>query len=267
MSSERKSTKGTSEKKKLCVKETKVTNQFKKMMDEALEATQKLLEQRQKDLSEKGWNVDKQEEFFKIFGVNGSTLITVDSKEERDKVRKIRNNDKAPENLPPMDPYVEKRDNITAYIYMREGVDRLVEMLTKISVKSPLDASARIHVNFVNQTDISDGSANVSGDQTLGLNPESYGNVLKINIQQNFVCKPLMGFESQVSTLCHELSHFFRSQDNNHGGLGTDDMPVSGGFSKNKPYNSNASDLKNSGNQDVFKNAYNIERYFELIII
>lgn len=100
----------------------------------------------------------------------------------------------------------------------------------------------------------------------LGLDPDSYKNILKINIQQNFVCKPLMGYDSQVSTLCHELSHFFRSQDSKHGGFGSDDIPVSGGFSKNKPYYSIASDLKNSGSQDVFKNSYNIERYFELII-
>ncbi|MGB7799599.1 hypothetical protein [Buttiauxella sp.] len=244
-----------------------MTNQFQKMMDEALKATKKVLEQRQKDLSEKGWNADKQNEFFKIFGINGSDVITVDSRKEREKVRKIRKNDKASENLPPMDPYIEVRDDITAYIYMRDGVGRLLDMCTKISVTSPIDSSQRIHGNFVNQTDINDGSANVSGDQTLGLNSDSYKNILKINIQQNFVCKPLMGYDSQASTLCHELSHFFRSQDGKHGGLGTDDMPVSGGFSKNKPYNSNASDLKSSGNQDVFKNSYNIEKYFELIIV
>jgi len=266
MSNERKSTKGTSEKKKQCVKEAKVTNQFKKMMDEALEATKKVLEQRKKDLSEEGWNDDKQAEFYNIFGIHGNDIITVDSKEEREKVRKIRANDKFAEDLPPMDPYIELRADITAYTYMREGVDRLLLLCNKISVEIPLDISQRIHGNFVNQTDINDGSANVSGDQTLGLNPELYKNVLKINIQQNFVCKTLMGVDSKVSTLCHEFSHFFRSQDSKYGGLGTDDLPVSGGFSKSKPYSVNASSLKKSGSQDVFKNSYNIEKYFELIM-
>jgi|GEM_PF-814668 len=266
MSSERKSTKGTSEKKKQCVKETKVTNQFKKMMDEALEATKKVLEQRQKDLSDKGWNADKQKEFFEIFGINGNDVITVDSKEEREKVRKVRDACKDPDIIPPMDPYIEVRDSITACFYMKEGVDRIIDICNKISVRAPIDNAQIVHGNFVNHTDMKGSSANVKSDQNLGLNPDLYKDNLKINIHQNFVCKPLMGYDSQVSTLCHELSHFFRSQDAKHGGMGTDDMPVSGGFDVAKGYYGYANDLKKMGSQDIFKNAYNIEGYFELII-
>ncbi|MGB7803634.1 hypothetical protein [Buttiauxella sp.] len=243
-----------------------MTNQFKKMMDEAFEATKKVLKQRKKDLSEEGWNTDKQKEFYTIFGMSGSAMITVDSKEEREKVKKARSEDKDSSEAPPMDPYIETRDNITAYIYMKESVDRLFDMCEKIYVKPPLDGAPLIHGNFVNQTDRTNSSANVRADQNLGLKPELYEKVLKINIHQNFVCKPLMGFDSQVSTLCHELSHFFRSQDTKHGGMGTDDMPMVGGFSATKEYIKYANDLKSVGDQDVFKNAYNIERYFELVI-
>ncbi|BCG10576.1 hypothetical protein [Buttiauxella agrestis] len=260
MSSERKSTKGTSEKKKQCVKETKVTNQFKKMMDEALEATQKVLEQRQKDLSGKGWDADKQKEFFKIFGVEGHSIITIDSEEEKKKAM-----DADPSS--PFDPYIEKR-NITAHEFMQEGVDRLLFIFKKISTTIDEGNKDPILIgNFFNKIDSDKGSASVTADQTSFLDPERYAEILRINIFQNFVCKPLMGVNSQASTLCHELSHFYRSGENGRdGGMGTEDMPTKGGYSKLKNYPTFATELKESKNQYVFKNSYNIERYFEILL-
>lgn len=97
------------------------------------------------------------------------------------------------------------------------------------------------------------------------MNPVFYNSTLRINICQNFVCKPLTGKNSRVSTLCHELSHFYRNgAQGEYGGMGTDDMPTKGGFNNNKSYVKNADALKIEHSQYVFKNAYNVERYFEL---
>lgn len=124
MSSVQKSTKGISEKKKLCVKEVKVTNQFKKMMQETLDATRKVLFQRQVDLSVQGWNDEKQEEFQGIFGVKGTAVITIDSKEEKEKIKEA-------DTETAFDPYIEKRTGITAYQFMKESVDRLILIAEK----------------------------------------------------------------------------------------------------------------------------------------
>lgn len=39
-------------------------------------------------------------------------------------------------------------------------------------------------------------------------------------------------------------------------------MPTKGGFSRGKNYLGTARNLRNNGNQYVFKNAYNVEKYF-----
>lgn len=257
MSKEKGSSKGTSEKKKQCIKEVKVTNQFKKMMSEALEATRKVLDQRQNDLSEKGWSNEKQEEFYQIFGVKDSAVITIDSEEEKKKA-------KAADPINPMDPYIEKQ-NITAYIFMQESVDRLINICDRISVESDTENNDSIlHGNFLNTTNLNKGSASVPANQTLGLNIDRYNKILRINIYQNFIGKPLMGFESQTSTLCHELSHFYRSGDNGiFGGMGTIDMSKKG---RERLYYEYANELIDTSSQYVFKNSYNIEKYFELVL-
>ncbi|HCB2209310.1 TPA: hypothetical protein MYR09_004401 [Citrobacter farmeri] len=258
MSSNRKSTQGRSEKKKLCIKEVKVTDQFQKMMTEVLEATKKVLAKRQKDLSDEGWTNEKQDEFETIFGFKGSDVITIDSNEEKEKIKLA-----DPET--DFDPYIEKRERITAYQFMKEGVDRLIFIAGNISVENPGKEDPLLHGNFINKTFMADSSANVRSDQTFLLKPDLYKKTLRVNICQNFVCKPLTGPESQVSTLCHELSHFYRNGVNGeYGGLGTDDIPTKGGFGKEKHYVGDANKLRDAHNQYVFKNAYNIERYFEL---
>lgn len=148
---------------------------------------------------------------------------------------------------------------------MKEGVNRLMFLCSQLHVDDPIIGSDIVHGNFVNKTDNNIATANVTADQTYGLNPALYRTTLKINIFQNFVCKPLTGPGSQVSSLCHELSHFYRYGKNGiYGGMGTDDMPTTGGFAKAKAYIETANSLKRAGSQYVFKNAYNIERYFEL---
>ncbi|RJT19203.1 hypothetical protein [Buttiauxella izardii] len=258
MSNERKSTKGTSEKKKQCVKEAKVTNQFKKMMDEALEATKKVLEQRKKDLSEEGWNDAKRAEFEEIFGIQGSSIISVDGEDEKKKT-------KAADPGSPMDPFIEIR-TISAHEFVQESVERLLAMFEKISTTGNAENDdPTLNGNFFNKTHLKKGSASVTADQTSFLDPDRYKEVLKINIFQNFVCKSLMGFDSQVSTLCHELSHFYRSGENGKdGGMGTEDMPTKGGYDPNKKYYEFASILKKWKSQYVFKNSYNVEQYFEI---
>lgn len=94
-----------------------------------------------------------------------------------------------------------------------------------------------------------------------------------------------MGVESQVSTLCHEISHFYRVEskestsgtdhDNSEsrgpwGGAGTDDLPTGGdykhekGISGENIYIEYRKKLKTQHSLDVFRNAYNFEQYFQL---
>lgn len=238
--------------------EVKVTNQFSRMMLKALKATLIVLKRREDDLSEEKWGEEQQNEFYKIFKVRHDVLLTIDSKEEKGKAKKIY------EDMP-QDPYIEKRKNITAYLFMKESVGRMIAMCEQFSVKNKQDSNDRVHSNFINNTDSTYGSASVAADQTTGLKPESYGQTLKIHIYQKFACKPLFGRYSQVSTLCHELSHFYRNgAEGEYGGMGTNDIPIKPGNESESGYLEKAKTLKSEQNQYVFKSAYNIEEYFEL---
>ncbi|EFB5172144.1 hypothetical protein KYK43_003296 [Escherichia coli] len=254
-----------------CIEKYKVTDQFKRMMTKATKAQMKVLEMRAEMLKPENWGAEEQQEFFEIFGVTHNTVITIDSREEKIKQRAkaeaaAKKNEEEGNNEPVAfpDPYIETRDNITAYQFMVESVDRLIELCQKLHVKDPVKADDREHGNFVNKTDDAIATANVTADQTLYLKPTLFESILRVNIYQRFVCKELTGPESQVSSLCHELSHFYRTGENGkYGGMGTDDMPIEGGFSRDKNYLGEANRLKSEGDQYVFKNAYNIEKYFE----
>lgn len=249
-----------------CIKTFKVTNQFKRMMSRALQAQLIVLRKREAEFSGTALSKKAQKDFYDVFGVKPDLIITIDSKEEKEKqTMKDDEINKDSGNEISRDPYIEKRENVTAFQFMKEGIGRLVRMCEKLHVDDPTDSDQSTHGNFINRTQIGNASANVSSNQTIALSEERYSEVLKINIMQNFVCKPLTGPNSQVSTLCHELSHFYRCGEFGElGGMGTDDMPTEGGYSKDKKYIDYANNLRKGGSQYVFRNAYNIEKYFEI---
>ncbi|EAN4681797.1 hypothetical protein EHN46_23225 [Salmonella enterica] len=238
------SSKGTAEKKKECVKEFIVSDKFKKMMDDAFDATKSVLKKRAKNL--KTWGENDKQEFRKIFGVPGDTMITSTyfSKDVTEKLS----------------------EEVDARTFMMDGVNRLIMICDKISVESRIcQNGVNLYGNFINNTHISPGSARVNSDLTIGLPPDKYKEKLRIEILQNFKKKPFSGRESHVSSLCHELSHFCRYFINGEhcGGMGTDDVPTEE-FDPNFRYTGYARDLVSAHDPMVFKNAYNIERYFEI---
>lgn len=244
-----------------CVKGCKVTDQFQKMVLTALKAQRIVLHQRALDL--KTWEEKEKNEFLEIFGIEGSVEITIDSKEEKADAREKENGS--------VDNYIEKR-SITAHEFMKESVQRLIYMCDQLYVDDAKEGDERhdkklnaniTYGSFINRTEDHRYTAGVCSDQTLTLAPERYKEELKINIYQRFTNKVLTGVESQVSTLCHELSHFFREGEKGElGGMGTYDMRETAGGS----YLQYAKELKKKSSQLVFRNAYNIELYFGLAI-
>ncbi|WP_457975966.1 hypothetical protein [Enterobacter sp. SA197] len=258
MSEKKKSSSAVTIKSKKCVQEVKVTNQFKRMMTKALKATLMVLEKRRDDLSEEKWGIEQQKDFFKIFGVRHDVIITIDSEAEKERAKQR-------DRKSPRDPYIEKNENITAYLFMQKSVDRMIFICEKMNLENRVNSNDIRQGSFINKTDDSKASASVSADQTMGLHPDLYSKTLTVNIFQKFVCKPLTGQYSQVSTLCHELSHFYRHGNNGeYGGMGTDDIPIDTKDKNETGYLLKANDLVKKNSQYVFKSAYNIERYFEL---
>ncbi|HCD2802472.1 TPA: hypothetical protein ACWQLM_001071 [Escherichia coli] len=244
MSDDRGSSTGTAEKKEECVKEFIVPDKFKKMMDDAFNATKSVLKKRAKNL--KDWTENDKQEFSQIFGVSGDVIITSTyfAKRVADKLS----------------------ENVDARTFMIDGVNRMIMICDSISVESrSCQNGVNLYGNFINNTHIFPGSARVNNGITIGLSPDQYKETLRIEILQNFKKKPFSGRESHVSTLCHELSHFCRYFiDGKHcGGMGTDDVPTEE-FDPNFRYTGYARDLVKAHDLMVFKNAYNIERYFEI---
>jgi hypothetical protein len=264
----KRSSKGESENKKQCIKEFKVTNKFKKMMEEVLPFVGKVLEQRKKDLSVSGWNDEKQEEFYKIMGLKGTEEM-VHTYDVCDKNGGGR---------------IKETDKTSVIEFMRKSVDRLILIHSKLyvgeegvlsaqydEVGNPTDEEVYKYGNFVNKTYTNEFSAYVISSATWNKDPKEYKENLEINIGQNFVCKPLMGVNSKVSTICHEISHFDRfgyigdKIKGQWGGVGTDDLPL-GDHKKDGKYITYAAELLENHSLDVFKNAYNFERYFQIIV-
>lgn len=258
MSEKKKSSSAITIKSKKCVQEVKVTNQFKRMMTKALKATLMVLEKRRDDLSEEKWDEKRQKEFSTIFGVRHDEILTIHSKAEKEKAKE--------RNFSGLgDPYIEKNENITAYLFMQKSVDRMIFICEKMSLENTVNSNDIRQGNFINKTDDSKASASVSADQTTGLHPDLYSKILTVDIFQKFVCKPLTGRNSQVSTLCHEFSHYYRhGSEGEYGGMGTDDIQINPKNKTESGYLLKANELVENNSQYVFKSAYNIERYFEL---
>ena len=267
-------------------KKIMVTNKFVTMMTESLSCTLRVLKKRQKDLAT--WGEAEKAEFEQIMGVSGSKEI-----EHTYYICDMKNTDTYHR------PAVEKT---SVYEFMKKSVDRMYYIMTQLHVDSNPVVAPQIdpcskesgpvpdkkvykYGNFVNRTFTSEYSAFVQRDATCIYPPDEYKEQLEINIGYNFYLKKTMGPDSKVSTLCHEISHFYRveSKDEIHvseenekeyrgkwGGVGTDDLPNDGDYKHTTDENGEnkyikyRKDLKKSCSLDVFKNAYNFELYFEL---
>ncbi|MDV2865164.1 hypothetical protein [Phytobacter ursingii] len=260
MSDNKGSSQASTQRSKACIKEYKVTDQFMKMITGALVATKRVLSTRKKNLE--AWTYDDKKEFQDIFGLSGKTDITVDYYTPNQKVNA--NGE--------ITPY---RIKTTAHEFIKNGVDRMIFICDSLIIGNRTDENNKIiYSNFVNLTDRPIGSARIPALQTthIDLKDHNYKNksqeeILKleyqkritIDILQNFTCKKTTGKSSQVSTLCHELSHLFTIWDGvqYYGGLSSDDL------GKGREI-ANAIDLSTRHDPKVFKNAYNIEKYFEI---
>lgn len=263
----KKSTNGQTEKNDNNIKTTTVKNDFKIMMREALPAAREVLEQRRKDLSKEGWNDDKQKEFYKIMGVEGNVKITHRYKVCNDEGRQ----------------YKMEEDESTVIEFMRKSVDRMIVICDNLCVEdegipspqydesgNPTNEVVLKYGNFVNKTYSGGYSAYVNSNLTWNKKPDEYKQNLEINIGHNFIGKKLFGDNSKASTLCHEISHFVRfgyigdGDKGRFGGVGTDDLPNDKDHKKDGTYITYANKLVENHDLEVFQNAYNFERYFQI---
>ncbi|VTP15510.1 hypothetical protein PUATCC27989T_03405 [Phytobacter ursingii] len=267
MSNSRGSSRGTSEKKENCVKEFVVSDNFKIMMEESLPAARAVLEKRKKDLNNWGRH---HEEFERIFGVSGNNEIehffTVYDTKSGNSVR--------------------ESELTTVKEFMRKSIDRMIVICNSLYVDKQREIVVDVYGDkgnknkeilyacgsFINKTDDDEFSAFVLNDQTWRKTVEEYRSTLKINIGQRFICKKIMGRDSKASTLCHEISHFNRfgffsdEVKGSMGGVGTRDLPDDKDYKGTKVYISHANDLVKNHDINVFKSAYNFERYFEIVV-
>ncbi|WP_330986214.1 MULTISPECIES: hypothetical protein [Enterobacterales] len=267
-------------------KTIKVTNDFVKMMDEAIPCALKVLKKRQHDLEK--WGKKEQDKFYEIMGVRGDVFI-----EHEFNICDMENKN----------TYSSTgKETTTVVEFMRKAVDRMLTIMSSLHVDSnrievspedpcapelgPVpDKKVYKYGNFVNRTYTSEYSAYVKRTATWHCSPDQYSEKLEIHIGHNFCTKKLMGQESKVSTLCHEISHFYRVEPKKTlladeqekaksrgewGGVGTDDLPNTDDYKHKKGtggkniYIEYREKLRSQHSVDVFRNAYNFELYFQL---
>lgn len=253
---------GTAEDKKECLKEFVVSDKFKRMIDEAFKNTKAILKQRCDDL--KHWGYDQEHEFFKIFGINGNEIITMKYYSPGQQID--------PDDAEPTPQNTPSEIDVYAYDFMLDGVERLLCICNKIEVGNRAcdkDSIFYRYGNFLNETALTLGAARISKGQTLNALPDKYKERIHIEILHRFKeINRVTGRNSRVSTLCHELSHLVIYKENGvyYGGMGTDDIIPKGIRKTNDNYTKHAVDLFQKKSKQVFNNAYNIERYFEIKI-
>lgn len=249
-------TKGKPSKNKTIINQCKI-NDFKVMIKETLDAIGKVLDQRNLDL--KTWGEKEQDEFYMIFGSKGERILDIDMP-----IRGV------------SDIY-----KITAREVMQDCIRRLTWIKNQLTLDS--------FVNLIYDPDNPSDSTNSTLSRAAGT-PKTFAAFVKPSQQTDFkvyiginftgrindrnvrTCGAVMGIDSRVATLCHELSHFEKNfVDPTSGGMGTLDYESDG--SKPLPNQDNSSyeghlagadKLVRSGDKNVFNNAYNIERYFQI---
>ncbi|EDW1644269.1 hypothetical protein EK69_004580 [Salmonella enterica subsp. enterica] len=262
MSDNNGSSTGTAEEKKECFKEFVVSDKFKKMIDEAFKKTKAILKQRRDDLN--NWGYDQEHEFSTIFGIEGKELITMKYYSPGQQID--------PDDAKPTPQNTPSEIEVYAYDFMRDGVERLLGICNKIEVGDRMCDENSIYYrygNFLNETALKLGAARIGKGQTLNALPDKYKERIHIEILHRFKeINRLTGLDSRVSTLCHELSHLVIYKENGvyYGGMGTDDIIQKGVAETNANYAKHAKYLVQKKSKQVFNNAYNIEKYFEIKI-
>lgn len=249
-------TKGKPAKNKIIINQCKI-NDFKAMMDEASNAMDRVLEQRVKDLD--SWGRKEQEEFYTIFGSRGERLVHVNVP-----IKGVKN-------------IVEMK----ALDVMKDCVRRLKAIKETLTLDS--------YINQIYDPDNPDAPTNstLPHDPSLPktfcayVNGEQQDNY-QVKIGINFTgrisngvrsCGKVMGIDSRVATLCHEISHFEKKfLDASLGGVGAGDYDINGrrlargerDVWSNAQHAAGADLLVKNSDEKVFDNAYNLERYFQI---
>ncbi|EDW1644215.1 hypothetical protein ACVUCS_004534 [Salmonella enterica subsp. enterica] len=246
-----------------CVSKHKVTDQFISTMRTAFAATKQVLKTRKKNLE--AWTNDDQNDFEEIFGLKGKTSIIIDYYTPGQRV------DGEGKIIP-------SHKETTAYEFIKSGVDRMIFICDSLNVGPRQNKNNQIICgNFANLTVAGPkGAARIPPLQTTHIDlkhndyknnsPENtlrleYQKRITVDILQRFIHQDITGEDSQASTLCHELSHLLLIWDGEryYGGLSSNDLGEGNEVA-------NARDLRDKLDPKVFKNAYNIEKYFEIVI-
>lgn len=251
-------TKGKPTKKLKIVNQCKI-NDFRAMIKETLEAMDKVLAQRTNDLEV--WGEKEQAEFYKIFGSRGERIIEVEMSLRGD----------------------HHKVKMTAREVMQDCIRRLRWIKEKLTLDD--------FINNIYDPDNPNDSTNTTIPRDPSM-PETFAAFVnnelvkeyKVHIGINFTgrikgkgirtCATVTGIDSRVSTLCHEMSHFVKIfNDPQHGGMGTSDYDLNGMKPKTntdnfsaEQHNKGATTLVKQASECVFDNAYNIERYFEIVV-
>ncbi len=208
----------------MCVARIEVSNSFERIALTAHRATEVILELRDKSLSECEKNKNSK---------------------DADEFKKIFGTE------------VDKEiyDGTTALIVMQDGLRRLRAIHDKM-IRA--DNNGKMTCYYLNNTICGNFTARVNGNVDRDYS---------IFIAQKFLNLDVTGVNSQVATLCHEMSHFVKTgKDGVNGGMGTGDLNASGeeAFLSGESHKIAASQMVNMHSKNVFRSAYNIERYFEI---
>lgn len=251
----RDTTKGKPEKVRNIVNQCKI-NDFRVMIKEAMNAFDKVLSKRKLDLET--WGEKEQKEFYRIFGSRGDEIVNIDMP-----IRGISN-----------------IKSMTAREVMLDCIRRLVWIRGQLTVDSFIN-KINIHQDPIISSDSSDiNLPKAFAAYVIPTQQKDFKIYIGINftgrVNNNAIrnCAAVTGIDSRVATLCHEMSHFEKNfVDPTLGGMGTLDYESDG--SKPLPNQDNSSyighlngadKLVRTGNKNVFNNAYNIERYFQIVI-
>lgn len=258
----KKSTEGQTSSEDKNLQEAIVSDQFKKIIDEAFGKTKSILKKRYDNLT-KEWDSYK-DEFSSVFGIDGEDIILVSYYTPGQQID--------PDYVPRTPRNTPSKMEITAHQFMIDGVKRLMDICERLYIDNrEYDRAWRFdrYGSFINETALTLGAARVGKGQTLNALPSQYKERIHIEILHRFIeITRVTGRDSRVSTLCHELSHLVIYKENGiyYGGMGTDDILPKGVSRTNGNYTNYADTLREKKSKQVFNNAYNIEKYFEIKI-
>lgn len=214
----------------ICVAEVVITNKFKEMILRAHKAQEKVLEIREHSLE--GWNKGgKEKEISEFYKIFGTKGDELIGDDDETKQ--------------------------TALLIMQDGIKRIKTIHNQMF---RYDKDGVLTCHYINNT--------ACGNFTARVN-EFIDKDYHIFIAGKFKDKPLCGVDSQVSTLCHEMSHFCKTGKGGiGGGMSTHDMNAQGkpAFMSADAHLAAAKKMVSQHNQAVFRSAYNVEKYFQIAL-